>query len=236
MKYPTKKNSRGVSIIEIVVSMVLIFLVMLVLAFVYPQGRRVTQGSDNRTKATEIAKSIMEEIQLIPLLPQSWAGNDVNSLKNVSLVKTNTQNSVPTLDTFAGNYNAMKKNCWPYHHLSGSGNWDATEDSNNQKTTICPFFIYSSGDLDSKVFANQARPFFISTSQLVDRGTTKITIPKGVVVSPDSSKTPAVNRKTPIIATITVSVAWGETSTKGITKGLKYNYVSIINTRTENVY
>ena len=232
MKYPTKKNSRGVSIIEIVVSMVLIFLVMLVLAFVYPQGRRVTQGSDNRTKATEIAKSIMEEIQLIPLLPQSWAGNDVNVLKNISLVKTNTQNSVPTLDTFAGNYNAMKKTCWPYHHLASS--WDADRDVN--KNAICPFFIYNGGDLDSKIFANQCRPFFISTSQLDNQGTTKMTVPKGIVVSPDSTKTPAVNRKTPIIATITVSVAWGETSTRANTKGLKYNYVSIINTRTENVY
>ncbi|MBR0518892.1 prepilin-type N-terminal cleavage/methylation domain-containing protein, partial [bacterium] len=62
MKYPkNKKNNRGVSIVEIVVSMIIIMLVMLVLAFVYPNGRRLTNSSDNRTKATAIAKSILEE-------------------------------------------------------------------------------------------------------------------------------------------------------------------------------
>lgn len=237
MKYPTKKNSRGVSIIEIVVSMVLIFLVMLVLAFVYPQGRRVTQGSDNRTKATEIAKSIMEEIQLIPLLPQSWAtANSTSALKDISLVRTSDKNNYTTLDIFAGNYSAMTTLKWPYHHRD---NWDAGTDIGGNLNSVanCPFFIYNSGNLDDKIRSNLARPFFISTSQLISQGANQINIPKGIVVSP-STQTPAINRKNPIIATITVSVAWAETSTIGTgnRKGFKYNYVSLINTRTENIY
>ena len=144
MKYPkNKKSSRGVSIIEIVVSMILLFVVMLVLAFVYPNGRRLTESTDKRTKATEIAKAIMEEIQLVPLYPQKAL--NANSFTNVSLVKTSQDNNTKLLGNLTlADMTSFK---WPYHQLissvdaGGAETWDANVDKpTNAK---CPFFIFS---------------------------------------------------------------------------------------------
>ncbi len=225
MKYPkNRKNNRGVSIIEIVVSMVLIMLVMLVLAFVYPNGRKVTESTDKRTKATEIAKSIMEEIQLIPLLPKAVGAETAgDELFHYSLVNVNGDK---TLNDLISNSDLMKRLKWPYHQLSSNG-WDAIYDGAAPTSPVCPFFITNNNNAQAGCIANPSRPFFICT----DNGT----VPIGIDVSPSSDTkldVTRINQINPIIATVTVNVAWGN----NVNGRWHFSYISLVNTRTENIY
>ena len=222
MKYPkNRKNNRGVSIIEIVVSMVLIMLVMLVLAFVYPNGRKVTESTDKRTKATEIAKSIMEEIQLIPLFPRAVGNKSNASLSDFSLVNVNGEN---TLNNLIANTTWMKNLKWPYHQLSSNG-WDAIYEGTAPTSPVCPFFITNNNSAQTGCIANPSRPFFICT----DNGT----VPIGIAVTPNGNLgTARINQVNPIIATITVNVAWGN----NVNGRWHFSYISLVNTRTENIY
>ncbi len=219
MKYPkNRKNDRGVSIIEIVVSMVLIMLVMLVLAFVYPNGRKVTESTDKRTKATEIAKSIMEEIQLIPLFPHAVGNTSNATLSDFSLVRINGEN---TLNQLIANSGWMATLNWPYHQLSAG--WDAT--TPKATNPVCPFFITTNTNAQKDCVANPSRPFFICT----DNGT----VPIGIAVTPNGNLgTARINQVNPIIATITVNVAWGN----NVNGRWHFSYISLVNTRTENIY
>ncbi len=235
MKYPkNKKSSRGVSIIEIVVSMILLFVVMLVLAFVYPNGRRLTESTDKRTKATEIAKAIMEEIQLVPLYPQKAL--NANSFTNVSLVKTSQDNNTKLLGNLTlADMTSFK---WPYHQLissvdaGGAETWDANVDKlTNAK---CPFFIFSGNSvsaLKTKIIANQVRPFFLNLNDVQVDAT--LTLPKGIQVYPNGNNVYQPNERIPVIATILVSIGWGNSTSDG---HWSYNYIQLVNTRTENIY
>ena len=232
MKYPkTKKNSRGVSIIEIVVSMVLLMLVLLALAFVYPNGRKVTQSSDNRTKATQIAKSILEEIDLIPIKNEGMVTNTV-SLQNLYLIGPNNQFTLVNLSESKDNMTALR---WPFHHLRGaSGNeWDAGANENADAPPVCPFFITSASsvtDLQTAFMNNLNRPYCLATKQVGSAATG--VIPKGIVVTPTS---PDINQfgtsNRPLLATITVSIGWGAKRAGS----WHFSSVSLMNTRTENV-
>lgn len=225
MKYPkNRKNNRGVSIIEIVVSMVLIMLVMLVLAFVYPNGRKVTESTDKRTKATEIAKSIMEEIQLIPLFPRA-VGNTANaSLSDFSLVRISGEN---TLNQLIAQPGWMANLNWPYHQLSVG--WDATTPKANNP--VCPFFITTNANAQRDCIANPSRPFFLCTDS-------NGAIPVGISVTPNGDLGNArINQTNPIIATVTVNVAWGNfVNAENANNRWHFSYISLVNTRTENIY
>ena len=236
MKYPikSKKNCRGVSIIEIVVSMLLLMTVMMSLAFVYPNGKKLTEATDKKTKATEIAKSIMEEIQAIPLFPSGnvAAGN----IASYSLVYSNGSVPTPVLNDL--NTHRMRNLEWPYHQLAG--NWDATN-TNNITNPVCPFFICDNDALVASVRANyNVRPFFILANDGVDVG--NIHLPRGIDVSPhepvyNSNRERTGNgNKIPIVARIVVSVCWANRSPLGHREDFNYSFIQLVNTRTENVY
>lgn len=239
MKYPkTKKNSRGVSIIEIVVSMVLLMLVLLALAFVYPNGRKVTQSSDNRTKATQIAKSILEEIELIPLKNEGKVDNTV-SLQNLYVLGIPSNEF--TLGELSGSKTDMSKDNirWPFHHLALSG-WDAGANETADAPPVCPFFITDASDvngLKTAFLGNLNRPYCLATRKVGD--TTVGIIPKGIVVTPpDPGESGDIDINTfgtnnrPLLATITVSIGWGAKRAGS----WHFSSVSLMNTRTENVY
>lgn len=161
-----KTRQRGVSIIEIVVSMVILFLVMMALAFVYPQGRKLTDTSDNRTKATEIARTILEEIQLIPFVNYSVADINNDPLQAVSLSGIGNGQSLEQL------VNRMGDDIdWPYHHYAGD-NW----------ADNIPFFIADNvSQFDNNEVNHAHKTFCLSRNAFItDQG---ITIPRGIDVT-----------------------------------------------------
>ena len=247
MKYPkNKKNNRGVSIVEIVVSMIIIMLVMLVLAFVYPNGRRLTNSSDNRTKATAIAKSILEEIKLIAFDENSAQTGDA-ALNNLCVLVSNAQmNNYLSLNNPNRNIltviNTPGNNIqWPYHHFSvgdqkasttGAG-WDATVANDENNTPVCPFFISDANSISNIPFNNHPqRPFCLLTQDITANidGTNK-TFPRSIFATPNAgSIVGALNR--PRLAIINVTVYWGELRNGNH----DLNFVTLTDSRTQNVY
>lgn len=185
-----KTRQRGVSIIEIVVSMVILFLVMMALAFVYPQGRKLTDTSDNRTKATEIARTILEEIQLIPFDNAAAAGNNV-TLQTVSLtgITNNAINNNQTLANMASNAQTLEILQWPYHHYAGA-DWQ----------NRIPILI--TAQVDDLINNNpNGKAFCLLTARDQNRN-----IPQGIqVILPEGI---AANNREQILAVVTVTIAW----------------------------
>lgn len=68
---------RGYSILEILITIVLLTTVILAMATVFPSGYRLNQKNRNFTKAAEAANGIMEEINNLPF---SGAGVSLQSL------------------------------------------------------------------------------------------------------------------------------------------------------------
>lgn len=185
-----KTRQRGVSIIEIVVSMVILFLVMMALAFVYPQGRKLTDTSDNRTKATEIARSILEEIQLIPFVNTAAAGDNV-TLQTVSLtgITNNVINNNQTLNAMTNDAQTLIDLQWPYHHYAGA-NWQ----------NRIPILI--TNDVADLINDNpNGQAFCLLTARDQNRN-----IPQGIqVILPQGI---AANNREQILAVVTVTIVW----------------------------
>lgn len=186
-----KTRQRGVSIIEIVVSMVILFLVMMALAFVYPQGRKLTDTSDNRTKATEIARTILEEIQLIPFDNAAAAGDNV-TLQTVSLtgITNNAINNNQTLANMASNAQTLINLQWPYHHYAGA-DWQ----------NRIPILI--TAQVDDLINNNpNGQAFCLLTARDQNRN-----IPQGIqVMLPNAPN--LQNSREQILAVVTVTIAW----------------------------
>ena len=234
MKYPNnKKSSRGVSIIEIVVSMVLLMTVMLSLAFVYPNGRRLTNSSDYRTKATEIARSILEETKLISF--DSDGAHGQGGLSNIVLVRREGDAAhYIDLNHALANANALQ---WPYHHLStvNSGTlaapelgvtWDATIAADGNTMPICPFYITEDVPDHTVVENHRNRPFFLIS------GDTPSNFSRSINVSNTTVERPPM-------AVIDVTVYWAERVKHLNGKSgehISINSITLTDARTYNVY
>ena len=240
MKYPNnKKNSRGVSIIEIVVSMVLLMAVMFSLAFVYPNGRRLTNSSDYRTKATEIARSILEETKLVDF-DSSTTPKD-GTLASLVLVKKTDElsnNNIISLD------DALKKSGrdfqWPYHHLSTLNvtnltygtTWDATAtaSSTSDAKPICPFFITNTLPNAGTFLHQPNRPFFLLNQDVNAEGNNYA---KSIQVSPIGEVTVGGNDEVhPTFLVINVIVYWVDRKANNFV----INYINLCDSRTYNAY
>lgn len=204
-----KRRQRGISIIEIVVSMIIIMVAMAALAFVYPQGRRVTESSDKRTKATEIAKTILEEVQILKLEPGALTAH--NSIQNLSIVGPAAAFTLNTIT--ADDMRALQ---WPYHHYSAG---DANSWTNN-----CPFFVTSQTgnnlitEFKNHRVANPPKHFALCTASwnFTDPLTRQVTnIPRCISSSPQVDFTSAGVKSAVsthgYVATVSVSVLWLET-------------------------
>lgn len=189
-----KTRQRGVSIIEIVVSMVILFLVMMALAFVYPQGRKLTDTSDNRTKATEIARTILEEIQLIPFVNTAAAGDGVN-LQTVSL--TGINNNL-TLANMASNDQLLRTLQWPYHHY-------ATANANDWEDKI-PILIAQNAS--ALINDNpRGKTFCLLTAEDNQTDPHQI-IPQGIRVTLPPHSDVTLGNREHILAVVTVTIVW----------------------------
>lgn len=209
-----KSKQYGINIIEIVVSMILIMTVMMALAFVYPKGRQITESSDKRTKATEIARSIIEEIQLLPLTPKSTAVSNL-VLSNIGIIGSSN-----TLTDFFSAATCQAQQ-WPFHHYAGT-DW----------RTKCPVVI---GNPTPTVLQSQNKDFFLPTQQIND-GKGNLIL-SGITVRPTPTNygryiqpTAGVGRAQ--MATFKVTVCWYEQ--KGGAAAV--NFVSLNGCKTENRY
>ncbi len=60
-------KQRGVSLLEILITIILLTTVILTFAAIYPAGYRLNRKSAKATRAAQVANSIAEEIQNLPL-------------------------------------------------------------------------------------------------------------------------------------------------------------------------
>lgn len=261
MKYPNnKKNSRGVSIIEIVVSMVLLMTVMFSLAFVYPNGRKLTTSSDYRTKATEIARSILEETKLIPFDHSTATpiGAGTATTNSIVLVKNPADPAQSAnfilLDPFFtpngqedGLHGPLHSNNvanlqWPYHHLSQMNNgalvppsigvtWDATVQNDGDTKPVCPFFITTALPTPNNLSRHANRPFFLLSQDVTD--TNGNTYGRSIQVTGGGSNVPAdINLDHPTLLLINVIVYWVDKKANNFV----INYINLCDSRTYNAY
>lgn len=209
------KKYAGFNIVEIVVAMALLMVAMMALAFVYPSARRMTDSSKLSTQATEIARSIMEEIKARPI----YSTSNPNGLADIGILSNSFDNpsgaATNNLDTDTNpnhsiryfNHESMKNFHWPYHHLATIG--DIKEDPTWEAN--CPVYCWGETNItgDSATWvtfkSNTLDPvgkiFFLPTAQIPYRG---ITIPRGIVI-----QTPTADRN-PRLISVSVTVCWIE--------------------------
>lgn len=219
-----KRKQRGVSILEIVVSMVILMLALSAMAFVYPQGRKVTDKSDKRTKATEIARSILEETQGLRFEAGSSAAANPD-ISDVGLVGNGSTALGKIISPTGQGLSFCKSKQWPYHHYASSSmeNWALKmpcfiSEAQNSSTLISEF-KQASGK------SNQGMPPFTDKAKnisknfaLLTRGIDTYTfggrtssIPRFIIVSPDNldivSQQPNITKRG-TMATLQSCVVW----------------------------
>lgn len=191
-----KRKQRGVSILEIVVSMVILMLALSAMAFVYPQGRKVTDKSDKRTKATEIARSILEETQGLRFVAGSSAASNPD-ISDVGLVGNSSTALGKIISPTGQGLSFCTAKQWPYHHYSSSSmaNWALKmpcfiSEAQNSATLISEF--KNASDMKLTNFTDKARNVskqFALLTKGIDtytfNGKTS-SIPRFIIVSPDS--------------------------------------------------
>lgn len=190
-----KRKQRGVSILEIVISMVILMLALSAMAFVYPQGRKVTDKSDKRTKATEIARSILEEAQGLRF-EAGFSAASIPDISEVGLVGNGSTALGKIISTSGLGF--CTANQWPYHHYSSAdmANWalkmpcfisEATE----SKDLISQF--QEASNMTMGIFTNRSKKiskhFALLTNGIKSKesdGKTTPSIPRFLIVSPDN--------------------------------------------------
>jgi len=222
-----KIKYMGMNIIEVVVGMIILLIAFMALGFVYPRGRLMTDQSRFAMQATEIARSITEEIKLMPLRSSPLAVMNPNNLALIGLLPAvgpgNTGNNVCLRNILGTNGEQLINWNWPYHHFAGP-DWrnnipvalgidgsNATEIQNNLNT---------SADFPNK-------RYFLPKQQIGNMN-------RGILIDGDIAGVHQNNAGAadPDMAAIAVTVAWIE-SRNG---GLVLNHVTLTSLRTENLY
>ena len=67
----TLRRRRGLSLLELLMTMILLTIVLIVFAAVYPSGYRLNRKSAKATVAAQTATAIIDEIQNLPLTNES---------------------------------------------------------------------------------------------------------------------------------------------------------------------
>lgn len=189
-----KRKQRGVSILEIVVSMVILMLALSAMAFVYPQGRKVTDKSDKRTKATEIARSILEETQGLRFEAGSSAAATPD-ISDVGLVGNGSTALGKIISPTGQGLGFCTAKQWPYHHYSSTdvNNWALKmpcfiSEAQDSATLISEF--QNASDMRMKIFTDRTRNisknFALLTRGIEYKFNNKTSsIPRFIIVSPD---------------------------------------------------
>lgn len=189
-----KRKQRGVSILEIVVSMVILMLALSAMAFVYPQGRKVTDKSDKRTKATEIARSILEETQGLRF-EAGFSAAATPDISEVGLVGNGSTALGKIISPTGQGLGFCTSKQWPYHHYASSdmSSWALKmpcfiSEAQDSATLISEF--QNASDMRMNIFTDRTRNisknFALLTRGIEYKFNNKTSsIPRFIIVSPD---------------------------------------------------
>ncbi|MDQ7821893.1 MAG: type II secretion system protein [Candidatus Eremiobacteraeota bacterium] len=120
-------RERGLSILEIIIAVILLAMVIMATACVYPGGYKLNETNKLANQATEIARGIAEEINMRPFYTSNLSGIDALSIWKLA-IKNNTAGWTPTL---SNTY------CWPYHFYG---------DDNTTWQQNCPVYCWGDDD------------------------------------------------------------------------------------------
>lgn len=105
---PKRRKQKGLSILEIIIAGLILTTAFMTLAFVYPSGFKLTESNKKTSEATEIARSIMEEIKLLPF--QSYRGGVTKDIQTWELA------------SFQDTKPFWPQSNWPFNHYKDAGN------------------------------------------------------------------------------------------------------------------
>jgi len=114
-----RSNQKGLSLLEILMAVILLAMVIMATATVFPGGYKLNISNRYSNQATEYARGIMEEINARPFTSLGVPGIDNLSLQNLS----------------AWNYALSETNLWPFHFYANATDWKAN----------CPVRCWSAG-------------------------------------------------------------------------------------------
>ena len=233
-----KHGRRGFSIVEVVVSMALLMAALMTLAFVYPRGKTMTDSNKLSMQATEIARSIIEEIRMRPV-NSKLVQTDISTY---GLLNNNGDIGSPGDDTAIANLSSNKMGSlqWPFHHFADSSNVDKWKQN-------CPVYCWGATDISGSIASidefrktnlsvlDNTKTFFLPSTDL-GLGKYGGIIPKGIIVSSvPANPAPAANIA-PALIGIAVTVAWIESKGVGQDSILYVNHVTLNSYITENRY
>lgn len=227
-----KINSRGMNIVEVMVAMVILMVALMALGFVYPRGRLMTDSSRMSMQATEIARSITEEMKNMPMHSTIMAQN--NSLNGLGLLPASGQNSNVCVANFSPANMAAAQ--WPFHHLSSSdaANWQAK----------VPVYCWDTTGTNLQALKQTLdglptpKTFFLPSDRLELGPNHGGTIEKGILVNSSDGANSRLNNvvpsgNNPELTSLSVTIAWIEN--RGST-GLFANHITLTSMITENIY
>ena len=229
-----KLNCRGLNIVEIMVAMVILMIALMALGFVYPRGRLLTDSSRMAMQATEIARSITEEIKNMPLRTNASIPAGPAALEGIGLLPAAANGRCIAIFTPQQRETAQ----WPYHHFSNRNDASGIEWKN--KIPINCWSVTTFGSYDDAADFQNTNPknFFLPSEQisLVRNSKTNV-IEKGILVNSTDGINNRLNIVSPTgnipeLTSIAVTVAWIESRTEGVF----VNHITLTSMITENIY
>jgi prepilin-type N-terminal cleavage/methylation domain-containing protein len=209
---------KGLSLLEILMAMIVITMVMMAVATVYPGGYKLNETNRLTSRATEIARGIVEEINARPIVGAEGVPSGNIDFLSLYSIRSQSQGGPGWTPSVSQTY------MWPYHYYMTVNEWQEN----------CPVYCWGAGDITepNKNDALNVRKFFYLPCN--DPKAPDGIIIEGITPAPDpwAVPLPAINLTDSRLVRIQVTVAWQEyrgTNPTPITK-----FVSLISWRTDN--
>ncbi len=215
-----KKKKLGMSVVEVVVAMAILMVSMMSLAFVYPKGRTLTDSSKISMQATEIARSIVEEIKIRPLLTRLTARpTGVEELPRLGIM-ADPGSPVPGYSLINLTRADMNTLRWPFHHFATS-----EQDWHQRTPVLCweeipnhPTALRALLDQEGKTFFLPSSRMSVSNDRIMLRGIEVYSAPLATTI--------------PQVLSVAVTVGWLER----IKESTDINFITLNTVITENKY
>ncbi len=232
-----RKKQQGMNIVEVVMAMALLMVAMMSLAFVYPKGRTLTDSGRMSMQATEIARSIMEEIKLRPIRStvDVWPNAANRSVANIGMLPMQNDPAstiAPCIANIARDQ--MLALQWPFHHFTSNNEAEWRE--------RCPVMCWEDTPQNVREIqealargVTEPKKFFLPSQELTFPDNEGGIINQGIVIQRNADRDAnalAIAGGTPLMVGISVTVAWVE-QRQG---GLRVGHVTLSSFHTTNRY
>lgn len=204
MSMKKSRNQRGLSLLEILLAIVLLAMVIMATATVYPGGFKLNATNKYASQATALAQAIVEEIKLRPFKEVEVGTPDTFEYFSIEELAQNYHNG--TIINMCAHYR------WPFHNESFAD--DATWHNN------CPVICWETRtSLDDMYRLLKAGPqdFFLAEKNNtlgVPAGIAVIGYGNGDLLYDPGEWTPDPVSHEPHIAKVQVTVSWVEMRNK----------------------